>query len=50
LPKSGRRLVQAFWERESDGAIAVDQMIVHADRDIPMFMLPEGRYRFAFEE
>jgi hypothetical protein len=50
LPKSGRRLVQAFLERESDGAIAVDQMIVHADRDIPMFMLPEGRYRFAFEE
>ena len=50
LPGSGRRLVQAFVEGESDGAIAVDQMMVDAEKGRPMFMLPEGRFRFAFEE
>jgi hypothetical protein len=51
LPKTGRRLVQAFLEGETAGAIAVDQVMVDADAlNDPVFMLPEGRYRFAFEE
>ncbi len=51
LPKTGRRLVQAYFEGESDDAIAADQLIVDAEApSVPVFMLPEGRFRFAFEE
>jgi hypothetical protein len=51
LPKSGRRLVQAFIEGETVGAIAVDQFVVEAGADsVPVFMLPAGKFRFAYEE
>ena len=51
LPKTGRRLVQAFFEGETGEAIAVDQFVVEAGATtVPPFMLPAGRFRFAFEE
>jgi hypothetical protein len=51
LPKAGRRLVQAFFEGETGDAIAVDQFVVEAGAtNVPPFMLPAGKFRFAFEE
>lgn len=51
LPKSGRRLVQAFFERETADAIAIDQFVVEAGgTGVPTFMLPAGKFRFAYEE
>lgn len=51
LPASGRRLVQAFVADESGAVTAMDQFLVEAGAaKPPVFMLPEGSYRFAFEE
>jgi hypothetical protein len=50
LPTSGRRLVQAFVAGESAGAVPVDQVVVTAGDPVPVFMLPKGRFRFAFQE
>ena len=51
LPAKGRRLIQAFVEGEVDNAVPMDQVIVSAGQsDIPKLMLPEGRYRFAFQD
>jgi hypothetical protein len=50
LPKHGRRLVQAFVAGESEDAVPMDQVLVTAGEKPPVFMLPRGRYRFAFEE
>jgi hypothetical protein len=50
LPKSGRRLVQAFAENEHESPVAVDQVLVDAGQLPPVFMLPLGKYRYTFEE
>jgi hypothetical protein len=50
LPKSGRRLVQAFSEDERESPIAMDQLLVEAGQPIPVFMLPPGKYRYTVEE
>lgn len=50
LPQSGRRLIQAFNASESVDAVPVDQVIVKAGEPAPVFMLPKGKFRFAFDE
>ncbi len=50
LPKSGRRLVQAFVEGESVDAVPMDQVLVTAGGKPPDFMLPKGKYRFAWQD
>jgi hypothetical protein len=50
LPHRGRRLVQAFVANESADAVPMDQMLVTAGEKPPVFMLPKGKYRFAFQE
>jgi len=50
LPKSGRRLIQAFVPGESADAIPIDQVLVTAGEPPPVLMLPKGKYRFAFQD
>jgi hypothetical protein len=50
LPKTGRRLVQAFVADESADAVPMDQVLVTAGEPAPVLMLPKGRYRFAFQD
>jgi hypothetical protein len=50
LPRQGRRLIQAFVEGESADAVPMDQVLVTAGEKPPMFMLPKGKYRFAWQE
>jgi len=50
LPSSGRRLVQAFYAAEPADAVPVDQVLVSAGEPPPVFMLPKGKFRFAFQE
>lgn len=39
-------LVQAFYARESDAAVPVDQIIIYPNRQIPVLLLPKGKFRF----
>ncbi|HMC91390.1 MAG TPA: hypothetical protein VKI45_02920, partial [Allosphingosinicella sp.] len=50
LPRSGRRLVQAFLAAEPDDAVPVDQVLVEAGRPAPRLMLPRGRIRYAVQD
>lgn len=50
LPLEGRRLVQAFVAGESADAVPMDQVLVTAGEPASVFMLPKGRYRFAWQE
>lgn len=50
LPASGRRLVQAFHAADGAGAVPADQVMVEAGKPAPSFMLPEGTFRFGYEE
>ena len=50
LPRTGRRLVQALVANESANAVPMDQVLVTAGEKPPVFMLPKGKYRFAFQE
>jgi hypothetical protein len=50
LPKTGRRLIQAFVAGESTDAVPVDQLLVTAGQPVPVLMLPKGKYRFAFQD
>lgn len=50
LPASGRRLVQAFHVTDGAGAVPADMVMVEAGKPAPSLMLPEGRFRFAYEE
>lgn len=42
LPKSGRRLVQAFAQAESAEAVPVDQALVRAGEEPPLIYVPPG--------
>jgi hypothetical protein len=42
-------LVQAFADAEPDYAVPVDQMFVEYGKTPPVFMLPEGNYRFVYQ-
>jgi len=50
LPREGRRLVQAFVAGESPDAVPMDQVLVTAGEKPPVFMLPKGKYRFAYQD
>ncbi len=50
LPREGRRLVQAFVAGESADAVPMDQLVVSAGEAPPKFMLPKGKYRFAYQD
>lgn len=50
LPASGRRLVQAFHAADGPGAVPADMVMVEAGKPAPSLMLPEGQFRFAYEE
>lgn len=50
LPERGRRLIQAFVAGESPDAVPMDQVLVTAGETPPVFMLPKGKYRFAWQE
>jgi hypothetical protein len=50
LPASGRRLIQAFVENEAVDAVPMDQVLVTAGETPPVFMLPKGNFRFAYQE
>ncbi len=50
LPRQGRRLVQAFVAGETAEAVPMDQVLVTAGAASPVFMLPKGRYRFAYQD
>jgi hypothetical protein len=50
LPKSGRRLIQAFVAVEPADAIPMDQVLVTAGEPPPVLMLPKGKYRFAYQD
>jgi hypothetical protein len=50
LPRSGRRLVQAFVAGESADAVPIDQVLVTAGEPPPVLMLPKGKFRFAYQD
>jgi hypothetical protein len=50
LPKTGRRLVQAFLAREGERAIPIDQVLVEAGKPAPKLMLPAGAIRYAVQQ
>jgi hypothetical protein len=50
LPRSSRRLVQAFLAGEPEDAVPVDQVLVEAGRPLPKLMLPTGRIRYAVQD
>lgn len=50
LPASGRRLIQAFHVADGEGAVPADMVMVEAGKPPPSLMLPEGQFRFAYEE
>lgn len=50
LPASGRRLIQAFHAGDGEGAVPVDQVMVEAGTPAASLMLPEGQFRFGYEE
>jgi len=50
LPRSGRRLVQAFLAAEPRDAIPLDQVLVEAGKPVPRLMLPRARIRYAVQD
>ncbi len=38
-------LIQAFFSRESADAVPVDQIVLYPNKEIPVLMLPTGRFR-----
>lgn len=50
LPARGRRLVQAFHAADGEGAVPADMVMVEAGKPAPSLMLPEGQFRFTYEE
>lgn len=43
VPQKGERLVQAFIASESDDAIPVDQVLLHAGDDVPVLLVPGNK-------
>jgi hypothetical protein len=50
IPTEGTRLIYAFRKNDPLDAMPVDLVLVEAGKPKPKLMLPEGEYRFAFEE
>lgn len=50
LPRSGRRLVQAFAKNAPPNAVPLDQVIVEAGRPPPRLMLPDQPVRYQVQD
>ena len=50
LPKSGRRLVQAFLAEAPSDAVPIAQVLVEAGKAAPDLMLPRLRIRYAVQD
>lgn len=50
LPAQGRRLVQAFYREDGPSAVPADMVLVEAGKPAPALMLPQGQFRFSYEE
>jgi hypothetical protein len=50
LPRSGKRLIQAFIATEAGDAVPVDQVVVEAGKPAPKLMLPRARVRFTYQD
>ena len=51
VPKTGRVLIQAFASNEtSDAALPVDQILLTANKPVPVLMLPKGKYRLVVQD
>lgn len=50
LPKNGTALLQAYKEGETVHPIAVDRLLVEADRTPAVLLLPPGRYRLTLQD
>jgi len=50
LPTSGRRLIKAYRAGAPDDAVPADVVLVEANKPVPKLMLPQGEYRYSFEE
>ena len=50
LPRTGRRLIQAFEASEAEDAVPVDQVVVEAGHPVPVLMLPPRPIRFEVQE
>lgn len=50
IPAGGRRLIQAFHAGDGAGAVPADQVMVEAGKPAPALILPEGQFRFGYEE
>jgi hypothetical protein len=49
-PESGRVLVQAFADRESEGAVPCDQLMLTAGEPRPSLVLRPGDYRIVVQD
>lgn len=50
LPKQGRRVIYAYRLTDASDAVPLDAVVVEAGQSPPKFMLPNGVFRFTFEE
>lgn len=50
LPRTGRRLIKAFRSTDGPDAVPADIVLVEAGHPIPKLMLPNGEYRFTYED
>lgn len=50
IPTKGARLIYAYRKNDPFDAIPIDLVLIETGKPIPKLMLPEGEYRFAFEE
>jgi hypothetical protein len=50
LPRTGRRLIQAFIAGESADAVPVDQVVVAAGEAAPALFVPPAKIRFAYQD
>jgi hypothetical protein len=50
MPRSGRRLIQAFIATEPNDAVPVDQVVVEAGAPAPKLMLPRARVRLTYQD
>lgn len=50
IPRSGRRLVQAYRASDGPGAVPADNVLVEAGKPVPKLMVPNGEIRVAHED
>jgi len=50
MPRSGKRLIQAFLSTEATDAVPVDQVVVEAGKPAPKLMLPRAPVRLSYQD